>query len=69
MAIAQAKAKVEAAQARAAHANREIVLKVEQVCTQANLDSLKEEKERKRGHSRSKCPRRWTTRYGLQRVQ
>ena len=46
MAIAQAKAKAEAAQARAAHSQKEIELKVEQARIQANLDALKEEKEK-----------------------
>lgn len=46
IAVAMAKAKAEAAQARAAHSQREIELKVEQARIQANLDALKEEKEK-----------------------
>lgn len=46
IAIATAKAKAKAAQARAAHAQKEIELKVEQARIQANLDALKEEKEK-----------------------
>ncbi|KAF4113644.1 hypothetical protein G5714_006189 [Onychostoma macrolepis] len=41
-----AKAKAEAAQARAAHTQKEIELKVEQARVQANLDALNDEKEK-----------------------
>ncbi|KAG1962723.1 hypothetical protein F2P79_004797 [Pimephales promelas] len=46
MVVAMAKAKSEAVQARAAHALKEIQLKVEQARVQADLDALNEEKEK-----------------------
>lgn len=41
-----AKAKAEAAQARAAHAKRQIELKVQQARIKATLEALNEEKEK-----------------------